>query len=47
MEDLVGPECARRVIEWKERDHYKAIYSTILTHREQVEMALNRYAVKW
>ena len=47
MEDLVGPERARKVIEWKERDHYKAIYSTILTHREQVEMLLNRYAVKW
>ena len=47
MEDLVGPERARKAIEWKERDHYKAIYSTILTHREQVEMVLNRYAVKW
>ena len=47
MEDLVGPERARKVIEWKERDHYKAIYSTILSHREQVETVLNRYAVKW
>ena len=47
MEDLVGPARARKAIEWKERDHYKAIYATILTHREQVERVLNRYAVKW
>jgi len=47
MEDLVGPERARKVIEWKQADHYKAIYSTVLTQREQVEAVLNRYDVKW
>jgi len=47
MEDLVGPERARKTMEWKERDHYQAICATILTHPEQVEMVLNRYAVKW
>lgn len=47
MEELVGPERARKVIEWKQGDHYKAIYSTILNRREQVENALNRHAVKW
>jgi hypothetical protein len=47
MEDLVGPERARKVIEWKRSDHYKAIYSTILNQREQVEGVLNRYDVKW
>ncbi len=47
MEDLVGPERARKVIEWKQGDHYKSIYSTVLGRREQVEAVLNRYGVKW
>ena len=47
MEELVGPERARRVIEWKQRDHYKAIYAILLDHREQVEDVLNRSGVRW
>jgi hypothetical protein len=47
MEDLVGAESARKVIEWKQGDHYKAIYSTLLNHREQVESVLNTHGVKW
>ena len=47
MEDLAGPERARKVIEWKQGDHYKAIYSTLLNHREQVEGVLARNGVKW
>ncbi len=47
MEDLVGAERARKVIEWKQEDHYKAIYSTLLNHREQVESVLNAHGVKW
>jgi hypothetical protein len=47
MEDLVGSERARKVIEWKQGDHYKAIYAMVLNHREQVESVLGRYAVKW
>jgi hypothetical protein len=47
MEDLVGLERARRVIDWKRGDHYKAVYSTVLNEREQVENVLNRHAVKW
>jgi hypothetical protein len=47
MEELVGPQRARKVIEWKQGDHYKGIYSTVLTQREQVEAVLNRYDVKW
>lgn len=47
MEDFLGPERARKVIEWKQADHYKAIYSTVLTQREQVEAVLNRYDLKW
>jgi hypothetical protein len=47
MEDLVGAERARKVIEWKQGDHYKAIYSTLLNHREQAESVLNTHGVKW
>jgi hypothetical protein len=47
MEELVGPERARKVIEWKQGDHYKAIYSIALNQREQVEGVLNRRGVKW
>jgi hypothetical protein len=47
MEDLVGPERARKVIEWKQRDHYTAIYSILLNQRGQVEGALNRHGVQW
>jgi len=47
MEELVGPERARKVIEWKQGDHYKAIYSTVFGRREQVESVLNRHGVKW
>ncbi len=47
MEELIGPERARKVIEWKQGDHYKAIYSTLLNHREQVESILNTRDVKW
>lgn len=47
MEELVGSERARKVIEWKQGDHYKAIYSIVLNQREQVEGVLNRHGVKW
>jgi hypothetical protein len=47
MEDLVGLERARKVIEWKQGDHYKAIYTTLLNHREQAEGVLERNGVKW
>ena len=47
MEDLAGPERALKVIQWKQGDHYKAIYATVLNHREQVENVLNRHGVQW
>lgn len=47
MEDLVGAERARKVIEWKQGDHYTTIYSTILNQREQVEAVLKRHDVNW
>ena len=45
MEDLVGPERARRVIEWKKGDHYLAVYTTILDNREVVEKIMQHYAI--
>jgi len=33
MDDVVGSERARKVIEWKQADHYKAIYLVVLNHR--------------
>jgi hypothetical protein len=47
MEELVGPERARRVIDWKQSDHYKGIYALLLAHRDQVEALLNHDGVKW
>ena len=47
MEELVGAERARKVIEWKQRDHYTGIYALILNQRAQVEGVLNRGGVKW
>ncbi len=47
MEELVGPQRARKVIEWKQRDHYKAIYAIVISRREEVERVLNRYNVRW
>lgn len=47
LQELLGPERARKVIEWKQGDHYQAIYSIVLNQREQVESLLNRHHVKW
>jgi hypothetical protein len=47
METLVGPERARKVILWKQSDHYKAIYAIVLNQRPQVESVLNRQGVRW
>lgn len=47
MEDLVGPERARKVIEWKHGDHYTDVYQTILGRRDQVESIMKRYAIRW
>ena len=47
MEELAGPERARKVIEWKQRDHYTGVYAILLSHRDQVEAVLDRHDVKW
>ena len=47
VEELVGAERARKVIEWKQGDHYTDVYKTILAHRDQVEGIMKRYGIKW
>jgi len=47
MEQLVGADRARDVIEWKEHDHYTDIYRTILQQREAVEGIVNKYQIKF
>src|SRR5216684_6231816 len=47
MEDLIGAERARKVMEWKQGDRYEAIYATLLNHRDQVEGVMGRCGVKW
>jgi hypothetical protein len=47
MEELVGQERARKVIEWKQGDHYIDIYKAIMDRREQAEAIMKRYSIKW
>ena len=47
LEDLVGVTRARAVMEFKRDDHYKALYATVMDHRNQMESFLKRYSVKW
>lgn len=47
MEELVGPDRARRVMDFQKTDHYTAIYSAVLERRAALEDILRRYAIKW
>ena len=47
LEDLIGADRARAVMEFKREDHYKALYATVMTNRAQMEKFLKRYSVKW
>ena len=47
LEDLIGTDRARAVMEFKRQDHYKDLYATVLAHRPQMEGFLKRYDVKW
>lgn len=47
MEDLVGAQRARRVIEWKQHDHYTSIYETVLQNREKIETLMQQYGIKF
>jgi len=47
LETLIGVERARVVIDFKRGDHYKALYTTVIDHRKEMEGFLKRYGVKW
>jgi hypothetical protein len=47
LEDLLGGDRARAVMEFKRQDHYKALYATVMENRPQMEKFLKRYNVKW
>jgi len=47
MEDLVGAERARKVIDWKKSDHYTAIYAAVIEHRAELERLLRQREVKF
>jgi hypothetical protein len=47
MEGLVGAERARKVMDFQKTDHYTAIYSAVLEHRQDLEKVLLRYSIKW
>ena len=47
LEDLIGAERARAVMEFKRQDHYKALYATVMENRPQMEKFLKRRSVKW
>jgi hypothetical protein len=47
MEGLVGDQRALREMEWKRKDHYKAIYDLVLTHRKEIESILKSHSIQW
>jgi hypothetical protein len=47
LEDLIGLERSRAVMEFKRQDHYKALYATVMEHRVQMEGFMKRHHVKW
>ena len=47
MENLVGVERARKVMDFMKTDHYTALYPAVIEHREDLEKILRRYSIKW
>jgi hypothetical protein len=47
MEELVGVEHARKIIDFKKTDHYTAIYAAVIDHREELEKILKQHGVKF
>jgi len=47
LEDLIGTGRARAVMDFKRKDHYKALYATVMDNRPQMEKFLTGHNVKW
>ncbi len=47
LEDVIGPERARKAIDFLGNDHYTAIYAAVIQHREELEKTLKRHGVRF
>lgn len=47
LEELIGAGRARDVLKFKREQNYKALFTTVLDNREQMEKFLKKYDVKW
>jgi hypothetical protein len=47
LEDLVGADRARAVLEFKQTDHYTALYAAVLQKRGLVESIARRHGIRW
>jgi hypothetical protein len=47
MEEIVGIERARKVIDFMKTDHYAAIYPAVIEHRDELQKILRRYSITW
>lgn len=47
LEELVGVERARAVMDFQKTDHYTAIYPAVIEHREALGKILRRHSLKW
>src|SRR5262245_23300741 len=47
LEELVGSARARAVEDFKQNDHYTALYAAVLENKDKIERILKRYGVKW
>ena len=47
LEDLIGAGRARDVLKFKREQNYKALFTTVLDNREQMETFLKKYEVRW
>lgn len=47
LEELIGAERAKAVLQFKREDHYKALYAAVMEHRREIEGFLKRHQVRW
>jgi hypothetical protein len=47
LEEVIGAERARAVMDFMKNDHYTAIYSVVIENRDRLEGMMKRYGVRW
>jgi len=45
LEDLIGPDRAKAVLDFKKTDHYTAIYEAVLENRERLQAIQRRHRI--